>query len=193
MVCHFPKRLGSPRHLQPCSATYSSAFSSCRLGSFTLPRCRGRLEAICWYCASVISMHRSISQNYELVLTGPRADSDWSCWKFQLADSRHVLNRSGLHRKTNVYVSFPRRFTKAGARERPADRLFRENFGDLDPRIVQLSPRLTMALAWKCTGYACDSRHLRVAFFPWFDLFVGGKYLTATRLVAEHDEPISGA
>src|ERR1019366_6913317 len=24
------------------------------------------------------------------------------------------------------------------------DRLFRENFGDLDPRIVQLSPRLTM-------------------------------------------------
>src|ERR1035437_2097902 len=69
MVCHFPKRLGSPRHLQPCSATYSSAFSSCRLGSFTLPRCRGRLEAICWYCASVISMRRSISQNYKLVLT----------------------------------------------------------------------------------------------------------------------------
>src|ERR1035437_9111432 len=85
MVCHFPKRLGSPRHLQPCSATYSSAFSSCRLGSFTLPRCRGRLEAICWYCASLISMHRSISQNHDLVLTRPRAD-----WNGSISSQEYV-------------------------------------------------------------------------------------------------------
>lgn len=25
---------------------------------------------------------------------------------------------------------------------------------------------LAIVLVWKCAGYACDSRHLRVAFFP---------------------------
>ena len=33
-----PNRLGNPRHLHPCSATYSMAFSTCRLDSLTLPR-----------------------------------------------------------------------------------------------------------------------------------------------------------
>ena len=37
-VCQLPNRLGNPRHLHPCSATYSIAFSTCRLDSLTLPR-----------------------------------------------------------------------------------------------------------------------------------------------------------
>ena len=31
-VCQLPNRLGNPRHLHPCSATYSMAFSTCRFG-----------------------------------------------------------------------------------------------------------------------------------------------------------------
>src|ERR1019366_4055122 len=104
----------------------------------------------------------------------------------QLADFHHVLSRSGLHRKTNVYVCFPRRFAKAGARERPADRLFCETFGDLDPRVVGLSPRLTMALAWKCTRSACGSHHLRVAFFPGRPCQRKIPH-TAARLAAKHE------
>ena len=43
-VCQLPNRLGKPRHLHPCSATYSMAFSTC---SWTASRChaeQGRLE-----------------------------------------------------------------------------------------------------------------------------------------------------
>ena len=62
-VCQLPKRFGSPRHLHPCSATYNNALSTCRLERLTLPRWRGRLGSIRRYCASVISMNRSIPQN----------------------------------------------------------------------------------------------------------------------------------
>ena len=30
MVCQLPNRLGRPRHLHPCSATYKMAFRTCR-------------------------------------------------------------------------------------------------------------------------------------------------------------------
>src|SRR6266436_8508261 len=36
MVCQFPKRLGRPRHLQPCSATQSMAFNTCRFERLTI-------------------------------------------------------------------------------------------------------------------------------------------------------------
>ena len=29
MVCQLPNRAGNPRHLQPCSATYKMALSTC--------------------------------------------------------------------------------------------------------------------------------------------------------------------
>jgi hypothetical protein len=35
------KFLGNPRHLQPCSATYKMALSTCKLVMVTLPRCFG--------------------------------------------------------------------------------------------------------------------------------------------------------
>ena len=44
-------RFGSPRHLQPCSATYRIAFSTCRLVRLTLPRCNGRLSLMRAYCS----------------------------------------------------------------------------------------------------------------------------------------------
>ena len=35
-----PERLGNPRHLQPCSATYNTAFNTCKLHIATLHRQR---------------------------------------------------------------------------------------------------------------------------------------------------------
>src|SRR3981081_2834704 len=72
MVCQLPKRFGSPRHLHPCAATYNNALSTCRLERLTLPRWRGRLGSIRWYCDSVLSRNRSIPQKVCLVLTRPR-------------------------------------------------------------------------------------------------------------------------
>ena len=40
----------------PCSATYRIALSTCRLGMLTLPRCRGRQDAMGAYCVSVSSI-----------------------------------------------------------------------------------------------------------------------------------------
>src|SRR5271167_1781384 len=96
MVCQGPKRLGMPRHLQPCSAIYSNAFSSCRLSTFTLPRWRGRLGAIRRYCASVISMQRSIAQNYELVLTRPSAANEETMTRNRLNNCNCRLRIAGL-------------------------------------------------------------------------------------------------
>ena len=54
MECQFPKCLGNPRHLQPCSRTYKMALITCRLSRETLPRCRGKLSAMRRYCSLVI-------------------------------------------------------------------------------------------------------------------------------------------
>jgi len=46
MVCQLPKRFGSPRHLQPCSATWRIALSTWRFDMLTFPRCLGSNGAI---------------------------------------------------------------------------------------------------------------------------------------------------
>jgi hypothetical protein len=64
MVWQLTKRLGNPRHLQPCSATYRMAFNSVRFERLTLPRCRGRTGAMRSYCPSLIS----ISTQYQKIV-----------------------------------------------------------------------------------------------------------------------------
>ena len=54
IVCQRSDHLGSPRHLQSCSATHSTALSTCRLLRFTFPRCTGRLP--CFVCAVLLSV-----------------------------------------------------------------------------------------------------------------------------------------
>src|SRR5271157_2752244 len=49
-------------------------FRKLRVLKLTIAGRRGRLEAIRWYCASVISMHCRVSQNHDLVLTRPNQD-----------------------------------------------------------------------------------------------------------------------
>ena len=55
-VCHLPNRAGSPRHLQPCSATWRIAFNTVMFASLTFPRALGSSGAIRSYCAAVSSI-----------------------------------------------------------------------------------------------------------------------------------------
>src|SRR3972149_6642796 len=97
MVCQLPKRFGTPRHLQPCSATYNNALSTGRLLILTLPRWRGRLGAIRRYCASVISMNRSIPQNSYLVVRRPSPDFSPDLPRIHSGGSREL--DQGRHRE----------------------------------------------------------------------------------------------
>jgi hypothetical protein len=58
--------------MQPCSATYRTAFSTCRLLSLTFPRCTGNALLIRSHCASVSSIDKNRStENLPIVRTLP--------------------------------------------------------------------------------------------------------------------------
>src|SRR5271168_1703451 len=67
IVCQLPNRPGSPRHLQPCSATYRMALSTSKLLRRTFPRCKGRESLIFSYCSCVSSIYLHSTREIDVI------------------------------------------------------------------------------------------------------------------------------